>query len=156
MTKLVLAVLGVLGMLATGADAVAATVPACAAHVDRGSLPTWARGGFTPPDQSVPHVVGRSGRIVAVLFNYPLRASPSREHPNKILWVARDPVEHGDLRVRAWRMHGTTRIGPILTRVVPGGPGPSGIDLPAPGCWRMALAWPGHQDALDLRVRPAP
>jgi len=136
------------------ATAVADAVPACAAHVERGSLPTWARAGFTPPDQSVPHVVGRSGRILGVLFSDPLRASPSRKHANKILWVARAPVESGDLRIRAWRMRGTTRIGPIVTRVVPGGPGPSGIDLPTPGCWRMALTWPGHRDALDVRVQP--
>jgi hypothetical protein len=34
---------------------------------------------------------------------------------------------------------------------VRGGPGPSGINLPAPGCWRLALRWSGRTDELDLQ-----
>ena len=37
------------------------------------------------------------------------------------------------------------------TRSVPGGPGPSIIDLPAPGCWTLHLSWSGHTDQLKLR-----
>jgi hypothetical protein len=33
---------------------------------------------------------------------------------------------------------------------VPGGPGPSIIDLPAPGCWTLHLSWSGHTDKLKL------
>jgi hypothetical protein len=34
---------------------------------------------------------------------------------------------------------------------VPGGPGPSIINLPAPGCWTLHLSWSGHRDELKLR-----
>jgi hypothetical protein len=37
------------------------------------------------------------------------------------------------------------------TRSVPGGPGPSIINLPAPGCWTLHLTWSGHTDELKLR-----
>jgi hypothetical protein len=35
-------------------------------------------------------------------------------------------------------------------RVVPGGPGPSIVNLPQAGCWRLTLAWSGQTDTLDL------
>ena len=58
-----------------------------------------------------------------------------------------------DLRIRAQRMQGAQPIGPVVIRTVIGGPGPSIIDLPAPGCWRLALRWSGRTDTLDLRYR---
>jgi hypothetical protein len=47
-------------------------------------------------------------------------------------------------------MRGTRAIGRPVTRVVPGGPGPSIIDLPAAGCWRVDASWGRHRDQLDL------
>jgi hypothetical protein len=62
-------------------------------------------------------------------------------------------------------MQGATSVGTPVARRVPGGPGPSIIDLPAAGCWRFTLTWrpegataPGKTvtDTLDLRyVKPA-
>jgi hypothetical protein len=40
-----------------------------------------------------------------------------------------------------------------VVRVVVGGPGPSGINLPSPGCWRLTLQWSGRTDHLDLEYR---
>jgi len=37
-----------------------------------------------------------------------------------------------------------------VTVSVPGGPGPSIIDLPAPGCWTLHLSWSAHTDELKL------
>jgi hypothetical protein len=34
---------------------------------------------------------------------------------------------------------------------VPGGPGPSIIDLPVSDCWTLRLSWAGHADELKLR-----
>ncbi len=116
---------------------------------DRGVLPEWARTGFSDPEPRIPHVLGDDGRIAAILFG-PL-TSPSRpEGGNKILWVSRDPVQPlSDLQIRA------EHDGDVVTRVVPGGPGPSGIDLPAAGCWHMTLRWSGRSDTLSLRyVKP--
>jgi hypothetical protein len=127
---------------------------ACGSDVDMGVLPVWARGGFSEARPRAPHVVGRSGAIMAIVFGHPLRSPPAHDRNNKILWVARTaPTESSTLYVRAQRMSGTTRIGAPVSRRVARGPGPSIIDVPAPGCWRFTLTWYGHSDSLDLRYR---
>jgi hypothetical protein len=128
------------------------TLAACHSVVHNGVLPTWARTGFSDPRPRLPHVIGRSGEIAGLVFGYPLRSPPQKDRGNKILWVSRHPVRPlSDLRIRAQRMEGRRRVGRPVTRVVVGGPGPSGINLPAPGCWRLTLRWSGRSDELDLR-----
>ena len=146
-------------LIAAGAVAVAPAAagsstgtPACHSVVHHGVLPAWARTGFSDPRPRLPHVVGRSGEIAALVFGYPLRSPPVKDRGNKILWVSRRTVKPlSDLRIRAQRMEGRRRVGRPVTRVVVGGPGPSGINLPAPGCWRLTLRWSGRPDQLDLR-----
>jgi hypothetical protein len=131
-----------------------ASVRACHSDVRKGVLPTWARTGFSDPRPKLPHVLGRSGEIAALIFGYPLRSPPGKTRSNKILWVSRRAVEPlSDLRIRAQRMRGARRVGRHVVRVVRGGPGPSGINLPAPGCWRLTLQWSGRTDQLDLDYR---
>ena len=145
------ALLACVGVLATAAPAPAAVAP-CRAQVNQGVLPEWARTGFSDPRPRMPHTLGRAHRIAAIIFGYPLLARPGKERSNKILWVSRSadrPVS--DLRIRAQKMHGRRRIGRHEVRVVRGGPGPSGINLPSPGCWRISLTWSGRSDTLDLR-----
>jgi hypothetical protein len=97
-------------------------------------------------------VIGRSDEIAALVFGYPLRSPEAKDRGNKILWVSRRAVKPlSDLRIHAQRMEGRHRVGRPVTRVVVGGPGPSGINLPAPGCWRLTLRWSGRTDELDLR-----
>jgi len=128
------------------------SVAACHSAVHHGVLPTWARTGFSDPRPRLPHVIGRSDEIAALVFGYPLRSPPGKDRANKILWVSRRAVRPlSDLRIRAQRMEGRRRVGRPVTRVVVGGPGPSGIDLPAAGCWRLTLRWSGRSDQLDLR-----
>jgi hypothetical protein len=43
-----------------------------------------------------------------------------------------------------------------VSRTVLGGPGPSIINLPASGCWRLTLRWSGRVDSLDLDYAPNP
>lgn len=145
-------------LMAAGAAAVApgaagsSTVPACHSVLHKGVLPSWARTGFSDPRPRLPHVLGRSGEIAALVFGYPLRSPPVKDRGNKILWVSRRAVKPlSDLRIHAQRMEGRRRVGRPVTRVVMGGPGPSGINLPAPGCWRLTLHWSGRTDELDLR-----
>jgi hypothetical protein len=127
---------------------------ACHSAVSKGVLPTWARTGFSDPRPKLPHVLGQSNEIAALIFGYPLRSPPGKTHSNKILWVSRQAVKPlSDLRIRAQRMRGTRRVGRHVVRVVRGGPGPSGINLPAPGCWRLTLSWSGRTDRLDLEYR---
>ncbi len=138
--------------LAPAAAGSSTRAPACHSVVDHGVLPTWARTGFSDPRPRLPHVVGRSGEIAALVFGYPLRSPAVEDRGNKILWVSRRTVRPlSDLRIRAQRMEGRRRVGRPVTRVVVGGPGPSGINLPAPGCWRLTLRWSGRSDQLDLR-----
>jgi hypothetical protein len=37
-----------------------------------------------------------------------------------------------------------------VRHIVPTGPGPSTIDLPEAGCWRLTLSWSGRKDSVDL------
>jgi len=145
------ALLACVSFLATAAPAAAATAP-CRASVSRGVLPEWARTGFSEPRPRMPHTLGRARRIVAIIFGDPLLSPPSKRRSNKILWVSRSAVRPlSDLRIRAQKMRGRRMIGRHEVRVVRGGPGPSGINLPSPGCWRLSLTWSGRSDTLDLR-----
>ena len=127
----------------------ASSTAGCAADVAPAPLPGWARGGFSPPDQAVPYVVGDGGTILGVLFGQPLSAPPAPDRSNKILWVTRDPHPAGPLTITAALGDTTTAV----TREIPDGPGPSLVDLPAPGCWRLTLTWAGHTDRVTVAYR---
>jgi hypothetical protein len=98
----------------------------------------------------MPHVMGEAGNIVAILWaDRDALHSPSlHDRSNKILWVSRIPFAAPDPLVITATLAGGTRT---VTVSVPGGPGPSTIDLPAPGCWTFHLSWSGHTDELKLR-----
>jgi hypothetical protein len=124
-----------------------ATAPAFScAPLEQTPLPEWARAGFSRPAAPVPHTTGRNGLIVAIPFG-PLAARPDPGRSNKVLWAAR-VVDAGEFTVDA-RLGGSTRqvhldLGPA--------PGPSIVDLPAPGCWQLDLRWgDGHRDTVNLR-----
>jgi hypothetical protein len=112
---------------------------------------------FSSSAPPVPHAVGRSGEIAAVVFGHPLVVPPRERRNNKILWVARPPAgDPSDLHISARRMEGARDVGRPVRRIVEGGPGPSIVDLPAAGCWRLALSWSGRDDTLDLRYQRRP
>ncbi|WP_010042559.1 MULTISPECIES: hypothetical protein [Streptomyces] len=98
------------------------------------------------------HIIGDKGEIAAILFGYPYHAPAAEGRENKILWVAKDTEGAADagpddrLTIKA-RLTGTNEV---VTRSVTGGPGPSLVDLPKPGCWKFSLSWAGHSDHLDL------
>jgi hypothetical protein len=126
-------------------------VSACASQVKVGVLPQWARTGFSDPKPRMPYELGRAGDIAALVWGFPLLSPPPRTHNNKILWVSRVATNPGsNLRIAAQRMKGTQPVGTPVSRSVMGGPGPSIIDLPASGCWRLTLRWSGRVDSLDL------
>lgn len=131
----------------------AVAVLPCRPQIRETVLPVWARAGFSEPRPRMPFVLGRSGRIAAILWG-PLDSPPAADHNNKILWVARVPSQSGgNLIIQAQRMLGTMALGAPVNRTVTGGPGPSIIDLPSTGCWRLTLHWPGSTDQVDLRYR---
>ncbi len=132
-------------------DQAAAPGPArsgCGSPVETGPLPEWARAGFTG-DARIPHVMGDRGAILGVLFGHPLAVSRLDGISNKVLWVAKTTPQYGDLVIDA-KLAGSTVS---VQRRVLGGPGPSIIDLPEPGCWHLTLTWPDHTDNMDLIYR---
>lgn len=109
-------------------------------------LPEWARTGFSPPDQPVAHLVSEQGLVVAVPFGWPLRERQPEGRANKVLWVAQR-YAGGPMLIEARRQSDTA----IVRRELPQGPGPSTIDLPGHGCWRLDLTWSGVHDRIYLR-----
>jgi hypothetical protein len=127
-------------------------VPACQAKVTRGVLPDWARTGFSEPEPVMPYVPSKSGNVVAILFGDPLHSPPRPDVNNKILWVwHRLPDVATDVQMTA-RLNGN---GPAVTAGLPAPVGPSIVDLPSAGCWRITLSWAGGSDTLDLAVSSA-
>jgi hypothetical protein len=124
--------------------------PTCSSPVLTGVLPTWARAGFSDPEPSVPHVMSTKGNLTAILFGGTLHSPPSKDVNNKILWVTK-PIkgDSGTLFIDAVRAGATTHV----HRRVPGGPGPSTIDLPQAGCWHLSLHWGTQRDTMDLVYR---
>jgi hypothetical protein len=116
--------------------------------VSTGALPAWARTGFSTAGLHTPHVISDHGQMIGVLF-VQLRVHQSPGTNNKILWVARDPG-FGPLRITAQ----LDASGRTVTRTIPDGPGPSIVDMPAAGCWRMTLRWSGHSDTIAFRYAP--
>jgi hypothetical protein len=129
------------------------TAGACATAVAYGSLPTWARAGFSPPSVAMPYVLGTHGDIVAVLWarHDPLVTHLPPNRANKILWVSKLPLSAGStLEITARQLIGGIAVGPVQRRAVAGGPGPSAINMPTAGCWQFTLRWSGHSDTVDL------
>ncbi len=134
---------------ASGGQA-AASGGGCLAQPLVSPLPSWARAGFSDPAAPQPHVLGTDGDIVAILWAVrdPLHAPPLPNRANEILWVSRLPGQPlSPLKIRA-TLAGTSLS---VSRQVIGGPGPSYVDVPAAGCWTLALSWSGHTDEVKLR-----
>lgn len=123
----------------------------CQSRLTNAVLPIWARSGFSEPRPVMPFVRSASGNVVAIQFNDKLSSPPRPDVANKVLWVwHRLPADITKLHAGA-RLNGT---GPVVTTGLPTPLGPSYVDLPAPGCWRLTLSWPGGSDTIDLRVLP--
>ena len=137
-------------------QAAATKTGACRSDVRIAVVPPWARAGFSDAKPRMPYALGQAGNIVAILWaaHNALVSPPLNDRNNKILWVARPPLPVEKVTtfyIRAQRMVGTHDVGTPVSRIAPGGPGPSIIDLPAAGCWRLALHWAGRSDSLDVR-----
>ncbi|HEY7398449.1 MAG TPA: hypothetical protein VH538_09115 [Gaiellaceae bacterium] len=120
-----------------------------------GVLPVWMRGGFGPNPRTT-YVVGRRGAIGAVLWGVrTLNSPPAQNRNNKILWVPRHASKSvAPLWIKMQRMDGTAPVGAPVRRIITTGPGPSYVDAPSAGCWRLTLTWSGRKDTLDLAYAP--
>ena len=116
--------------------------------LNTGPLPDWALSGFSDPTATPPFARSASGDLVAIVFADPLQSPPSSDGAqNKILWVTRTPAQATDLLSITAQLENTDRLTEIdLGRP----PGPSIVDLTAPGCWLMQLRWGAHTDTIAL------
>ena len=111
-------------------------------------LPEWARTGFSGDAPVATFARSTDGDLVAVLFRQPLTSPPPQDGANKVLWIPRVPLGPDGAITRA-RLGGT---GPAVPVDVPAGLGPSSVDLPSPGCWRVEVSWAGRIRTVDLEV----
>ncbi|MEO7982091.1 MAG: hypothetical protein ABI807_14510 [Sporichthyaceae bacterium] len=131
-----------------GTDDTSRTIPAgrtaCDTALSNGVLPEWARDGFSEPEPRIAHATSEDGRMVAILFG-PLTSPSAPGRNNKILWVERPDSAGTPLHIDAVLPGTATQVTRDLA-----GPGPSTVDLPAPGCWTFALSFGGHRDVIHL------
>jgi hypothetical protein len=122
--------------------------PACDGTPTSQVLPEWARAGFSDARPVVPFVRSRSGRVVAILFGGRLWSPPREDVSNKVLWVWQQAPggATGDVTMTA-QLAGT---GTVVTTGLPRPEGPSTVDLPQAGCWRITLRSPAGTDTIDL------
>ena len=139
------------GSIAHAGRASATAVPACRARVHHDVLPVWMRGGFTGPKPRVPYALGSKGAIGAVIFGWPLKSPPLSGRNNKILWVPRHTAKTiAPFWIRLQLMNGDQAVGAPIRKIISTGPGPSIVDVPTAGCWRLTFSWSGRRDTLDL------
>ena len=98
----------------------------------------WASGEPSP----------RPGNAVDIMIDgaeaLPIMArelSAARSHIHMTNWFLSPDFE---------LVRGDKPVGKHVVRVIVGGPGPSYVNLPTHGCWRLSLQWSGRSDELDL------
>jgi hypothetical protein len=105
----------------------------------------------------VPYALATEKAAAAFFFAPTLRAGHPTNPANKVLWVVRFPRDGQPLTVTA-RLSTDRREVVRIRRPADSSPGeiyPSYIDLPTPGCWRLALAWGTHRASIDIQLKPA-
>ena len=147
-----IAVVALTGGLHTSSSPASSTaVTSCNEKIRHDVLPVWMRGGFSGPKPRVPYVIGERGAIGAVIFGWPLKSPESPGRANKILWVPRHYSKTiAPFWIRLQLMNGDQPVGAPIRKIIATGPGPSIVDVPTAGCWRLALSWSGRRDTLDL------
>jgi hypothetical protein len=133
--------------------------PRCVpAAIHHGAPPSWTAAAWSDsPGFRVPYALATDEAAAAFFFARKLRAGHPENPSNKVLWIVRFPRNGHPLRI-------TARLGRDPADVVrstwsagsdPGEIYPSGIDLPKPGCWHLALAWGSHRASVDIEIHPA-
>lgn len=111
-----------------------------------------ATGNNTPP---TPYAIAYPATAAAFLFGYPLTVPLPGEPPrNKILWVV-GTARTGDLLVEGRPLGAVSpTVSYALTpSAFPGEIYPSGIEVPAPGCWQFTLRWADQVAVIELEYR---
>ncbi len=144
----VLAVLSGLFLFRPATDGAPAGPPVSACSPVRSIvLPPWARSGFSDPEPQMPAVYSRSGHMLAIVFASPLSSPEAPGASNKILWTTDTPAAAGDPLLISGKLEDGSAVSETS---VDGGPGPSYVDVPTPGCWVFTLSWGTHRDVIAL------
>jgi hypothetical protein len=113
-------------------------------------IPPWARSANPP--SGVAHALSDDGNVAYFIFSDPMIAGHRTDRENKILWIVRQPRDGQPLKITA-TLPGST-LDPVHYSFpadsAPGEIYPSVVDVPAPGCWHLELAWNGHRSSVDL------
>jgi hypothetical protein len=124
--------------------------------VVRGAPPGWSKAAWSMSSHPVrlPYALASGDVAMAVVAVGSLRAGHPTNPANKVLWVVRFPRQGRPLLITARQGDRVVQIR-LPPDSSPGEIYPSYVDLPTPGCWRLALAWGPHQGNLNVEVQPA-
>jgi hypothetical protein len=131
------------------------TAPAGCPALATGTLPEWARTGFSSANPGIPFARSRNGRFLAIVFGHPLSFPSAPDRSNKILWVlapATGPTV-GPAPGQFWARATLEGTGLSVRRDIGSAPGPSSVDLPRAGCWQLELHWGSYTDTIELFYR---
>ena len=93
--------------------------------------------------------------MVGMLFGAPLRAGSRDDgRSNKILWISREPRNGATLEITGTSERGGSMSASQSADASPGEIYPSIVDVPAPGCWHLNLAWGPNTATVDLYYGP--
>lgn len=135
-----------------------ATGPCRPAPIHHGAAPDWTAPvwGSSSGPLEVPYALA-SGETALAFFWARLRAGHPDNPFNKVLWVVQASRKGHPLVIEATSASSPGRT-VVLREEADSGPGeiyPSYVDLPTPGCWRLALRWGTHRATIDVTVHPA-
>lgn len=143
----VVLVLGSIWISRPGPSTPMASAPSACAPLLETAPPVWARAGFSGSSYP-PFAYTASGNMVAIVFANPLVSPPEPGQNNKILWVTKKvPTGANDFFITG-HLEGSDQTATIHLGA---SPGPSIVDMPAPGCWRLDLTWGTLKDSINLR-----
>lgn len=88
--------------------------------------------------------------MVGILFGSPFQAGSRADgKSNKILFISRVARNGATLEITATSGAASVKASQPADSA-PGEIYPSIVDVPAPGCWHLALSWGPNTDTMDL------
>jgi hypothetical protein len=133
-----------------------ATGPAgCGSIYPAGSTrPAWVQSAGLGLD-GLTWVLSSEQNMVGMLFGAPFRAGSRDDgRSNKILWISREPRNGATLKITGTSDKGDSMSASQAADASPGEIYPSIVDVPAPGCWHLNLAWGPNTATVDLYYGP--
>jgi len=116
--------------------------------------PAWVQSAGSGLD-GLTWVLSSEQNMVGMLFGAPLRAGSRDDgRSNKILWISREPRNGSALKITGTTDKGDSMSALQAADASPGEIYPSIVNVPAPGCWHLNLAWGRNTATVDLYYGP--